>query len=209
MEEIEVIISEIKKLFEYDFSGHDFWHTLRVYKVALKIADTEECDKRVISIAALLHDVDDPKLFSSKDHNNAMKIMKLACIDDITISRVINIIENVSFKGTESIAPDSIEGKIVQDADRLDALGAIGIARAFAYGGAKGRVMYDPDLKPLQDISHGEYLNNKGTTVNHFYEKLFRLKGMMNTECARELAEKRDLFMREYICEFLNEWTEI
>lgn len=121
---------KLKKVFENDFSGHDFWHTLCVYKAAVKIADTEQCDKRVISIAVLLHDVDDPKSFSNQNHNNAVKIMRRACVDNITIMRAIEIIENVSFKGTESTVPGSIEGKIVQDADRFDALGAIGITRA-------------------------------------------------------------------------------
>lgn len=209
MDEVEVIISEIEKIFEKDSSGHDVWHSLRVYNVALKIAETEYCNKRVIAIAALLHDVDDPKLFENTNYQNARRIMNLANIDDCTKQHVISIIRQVSFMGTGSVVPDTIEGKIVQDADRLDAMGAIGIARAFAYGGAKGREMYDPDMLPLVNFSQEEYVNNKGTTINHFYEKLFVLKNMMNTNRAREIAEKRDLFMHEYLSEFLNEWEGV
>ena len=157
----------------------------------------------------MLHDVDDPKLFENSNHENAKRIMYGAKIDDNTCKKVIRIIEQVSFKGIDSVVPDTIEGKIVQDADRLDAMGAIGIARAFAYGGAKGRNMYDPDMMPLLNLNQEEYINNKGTTVNHFYEKLFSLKEMMNTACAKEIAEKRDMFMREYISEFMNEWAGI
>lgn len=209
MDEIELIINEIKKIFENDSSGHDAWHSLRVYNVALKIADTEICDKRVIAISALLHDVDDPKLFENNDFENARRVMCRANIDKDTIQNVIGIIKQISFKGVDSVVPDSIEGKIVQDADRLDAMGAIGIARAFAYGGAKGRNMYDPDMLPLLNLNQEEYLNNRGTTVNHFYEKLFSLKNMMNTDCAKEIAEKRDLFMHEYLNEFMDEWAGI
>lgn len=207
MNEIQLIISEIKGIFENDYSGHDIWHSLRVYKVALKIADTEKCNKRLVAIATLLHDVDDPKLFDNDNYENAEKIMKRTGVDSNTVTQVFAIIEKVSFKGIDSEVPDTIEGKIVQDVDRLDAMGAIGIARAFAYGGAKGRIMHNPDMPPLQVINHKEYVNNKGTTVNHFYEKLFSLKSMMNTDCAKAMAEKRDLFMHEYICEFLNEWA--
>lgn len=209
MDEIELIINEIKRIFANDSSGHDIWHSLRVYKIALKIADTEKCDKRIISIAALLHDVDDAKLFNSDNHQNAIQIMNLAGIEPNTVSQVLNIIEKVSFKGIDSEIPDTIEGKIVQDADRLDAMGAIGIARAFAYGGAKGMTMYDPDTLPLLGSNQMEYINNKGTTVNHFYEKLFLLKNMMNTNRAKAIAEKRDLFMHEYIYKFMDEWMGI
>ena len=209
VDEIEIIIEDIKKIFENDSSGHDQWHSIRVYNVALKIADTEVCDKRIIAIASLLHDVDDPKLFESSNHQNARRIMKEAKVDDDICQKVIRIIDQVSFKGIDSVVPDSIEGKIVQDADRLDAMGAIGIARAFAYGGAKGRNMYNPDMLPLLNLNQQDYLNNKGTTVNHFYEKLFVLKNLMNTKYAKDIAEKRDLFMHEYISKFMDEWTGI
>lgn len=206
MNEIDVIISEIKIVFENDSSGHDAWHSLRVYNAAMKIAESEHCDEKIVAIAALLHDVDDPKLFKNKEHQNATKIMRLVDIEDRVVKQVIEIIEQVSFKGTDSVVPNTIEGQIVQDADRLDAMGAIGIARAFAYGGAKGRNMYDPDMLPLLDLNQEEYINNKGTTINHFYEKLFSLKNMMNTNRAKEIAEKRDRFMHEYLTGFLDEW---
>lgn len=209
MNEIERIIVEIKKIFENDSSGHDVWHSLRVYKASIKISDTEDCDKTVVAVAALLHDVDDPKLFNNDNHQNARRIMSLVNIDENMTKQIINIIEQVSFKGIDSVVPDTIEGKIVQDADRLDAMGAIGIARAFAYGGAKGKSIYDPDLLPLMVIKQEDYISNKGTTINHFYEKLFSLKNMMNTEYAKKIAEKRDKFMREYITKFYDEWEGI
>lgn len=209
MNEIDFIVSEIKKIFRNDSSGHDVWHSLRVYNVALQIAETEHCNERVVAIAALLHDVDDLKLFKNDNYQNARRIMFLAGIEDSVVQQVIEIIEQVSFKGNESVIPDTIEGQIVQDADRLDALGAIGIARAFAYGGAKGRDMYDPNILPLSDLNQEEYLNNKGTTINHFYEKLFLLKNMMNTDRAKKIAEKRDQFMHEYLAKFLDEWERI
>ena len=138
------ITNEIKKLFSNDFSGHDYYHTERVYKNAMAIADHISCDKEIVALAALLHDVDDPKIFSTQNNHNAKQIMKEINITAKTEAEVISIINNVSFKGTGASVPRSIEGKIVQDADRLDALGAIGIARAFAYGGSHQRLLHDP-----------------------------------------------------------------
>ena len=209
MNEMAIIIAEMKKVFENDYSGHDAWHSLRVNRVALKLAETEQCDKRLIAIASLLHDVDDAKLFTNDNYQNAKRIMTLANVDDNTAHKVIRIIKQVPFKGTESKIPDTIEGKIVQDADRLDAMGAIGIARTFAYSGAKGRDIYNPAILPMLNQNAGKHTRNNGTAVDHFYEKLFLLKNMMNTKQAREIAEKRDLFMREYIAEFLHEWEEL
>lgn len=205
MNEIDLIIAEIHKIFANDCSGHDVWHSLRVYSIAMKIAGTEQCDKRIVAIAALLHDVDDRKLFENDNYQNARRIMSLAEVEEYAVQRVIQIIEQISFKGIDSEIPDTIEGKIVQDADRLDAIGAIGIARAFAYGGAKARKMYDPNILPALHLDREEYFGNRGTVVNHFYEKLFLLKDMMNTAYAKEIAEKRGLLMHKYIEEFLAE----
>ncbi len=206
-ETINQIISKIKILFTNDYTGHDLEHTIRVYKMALHIADSYQCNKDIITLAALLHDVDDPKIFTTKNNENAKKIMQELKIETKIINKVIDIINNISFKGTGKFIPDTIEGKIVQDADRLDALGAIGIARAFAYGGSHRRKMYDPKIKPNMQMDELSYRNTDGTTINHFYEKLFLLKDLMNTEVAKQLAIKRTKIMEEFITEFINEWN--
>lgn len=207
MNTIDSIIKRIELLFADDFSGHDFRHSIRVYRNACLIAESEKCDKEVVSLAALLHDADDVKLFHTENYANAKRIMTEAGIDADIQERVIDAISTVSFKGTDTKTPSSIEGKIVQDADRLDAIGAIGIARAFAFGGSKGREMYNPEEKPAVNMSEEEYRSSEGTTINHFYEKLFLLKNMMNTKTAQRLAEKRDAFMHEFVDEFLEEWN--
>lgn len=209
MKEIEIIKKGIKELLENDASGHDYYHSLRVYKNAMKIADKENCNKRMVALASLLHDVDDVKLFCTEDYENARKIMLSAQIDEPTIENVVEIIKKISFRGTESMIPDTIEGKVVQDADRLDAMGAIGIARAFAFGGNKGRCMHNPEVPVCLEMDANEYVENEGTTINHFYEKLFHLKEMMNTKTAQEIARNRDEFMREYLKRFLEEWEGI
>lgn len=140
-----ILLQKIKELFENDCSGHDYWHSLRVLNNAEKIAKTEKCDEYIVMIAALLHDADDIKIFETRDYENARRIMLDCHLTDSTIERVIDIIREISFKGTETVSPKSIEGKIVQDADRLDAMGAIGIARAFAYGGNHNRAIHIPD----------------------------------------------------------------
>lgn len=119
---------------------------------------------------------------------------------------VLRVIHTVSFKGSDTAVPDTIEGKIVQDADRLDAIGAVGIARAFAYGGSRGRSMYDPDVPPAEGMNEKAYRNNRGTTINHFYEKLFLLKDLMNTDTAKKMAEERDAYMHGFVDEFKAEW---
>lgn len=205
----DYILNEIREVFRGDSSGHDYWHSVRVYQNALKIAQGMECDEDVIALAALLHDVDDAKLFDTKDHETARRIMKGAGVDEDTMERVADIIGKISYKGRDSVVPDSIEGKIVQDADRLDALGAIGIARTFAYGGSRGRDIYDPELEPQAELDEGAYLEGNSPSVNHFYEKLFRLKDMMNTETGRRIAAQRDAFMHQYLEQFMNEWGGI
>ena len=199
---------KIKELFANDYSGHDYWHSLRVLNNAERIAKTEKCDEYIVMIAALLHDTDDIKIFETTDYENARRIMLDCHLTEDTIDGVIDIIKEISFKGTETIAATSIEGKIVQDADRLDAMGAIGIARAFAYGGNHNRAIYIPDCQPNINMNETEYRNNEGTTINHFYEKLLLIKDMMNTGCAKVIANRRDGYMREFLKEFYDEWNE-
>ena len=207
MNTIDSIIKKIELLFAGDFSGHDFRHSFRVYRNACLIAESEECNKEIVSLAALLHDADDVKLFHTENYANAKEIMTEEGISADIQERVIEAISTVSFKGTDTKTPSSVEGKIVQDADRLDAIGAIGIARAFAFGGSRGREMYNPEEKPVENMSEEEYRSSEGTTINHFYEKLFLLKNMMNTKTAQRIAEKRDAFMHEFVDEFLEEWN--
>lgn len=201
----------IKEYFSNDHSGHDAQHTIRVYKLASKIAEQEAADLFLVQLASLLHDVDDRKLSpdTSAEKNNAVSFMKNQGIEDTVIRTVCTIIDEISFAGEDSVTPQSIEGKCVQDADRLDAIGAIGIARAFTYGGNHDRVLYDPQEKPCLHMSKEEYHGHISTTINHFYEKLFLLKDLMNTAAAKEIAEHRDQIMRDYIEEFLLEWDGV
>ncbi|MFQ7312560.1 MAG: HD domain-containing protein [Sellimonas sp.] len=204
---IQKAIQYIKEYFADDYSGHDYWHSFRVYKLAEEIAKKEQANLFVVRLAALLHDVDDRKISPDtyEEKGNAVSFMKQCGIDDRIISDVCTIIEEVSFEGNP-VTPQSLEGKCVQDADRLDAIGAIGIARAFSYGGNHNRVIYDPDSKPSLNMTGDEYRNHISTTINHFYEKLFLLKELLNTSTAKEIAEHRDRFMHEYVDEFLLEW---
>jgi len=170
-----------KGLFEGDSSGHDVYHTLRVHDLARTICSKEGGDMDIVRLAAILHDVDDRKLFGENGFANARRFMDSEHIDLDDQMFICDIISEISFKGKDSVRPSSLEGKIVQDADRMDAIGAIGIARAFAYGGSKGRAMHIPGEGPKEGMSEKEYFANQGTSVNHFYEKLLLLKDMMNT----------------------------
>lgn len=201
----------VKNTFNYDYSGHDYFHTLRVYKMAARIAEQENANLMTVQLAALLHDVDDiklsPETYENKD--KAAAFLRKHNISEEMIKTIRNIIEEVSFKGTDSVAPETIEGKCVQDADRLDAIGAIGIARTFAYGGSHNRIIHDPDIKPLVNMNADKYQSHISTSINHFYEKLFQLKELMNTDTAKKIAEQRENYMKTYISEFLDEWDGI
>ncbi len=192
-------------------AGHDYWHILRVLKNAEKIAEKEGGDLFVIRLGALLHDIADAK-FHNGDENIGPKIahnfLKKQKIDDEIIEQVIQIIKNISFKNSldDTTKYYSKELAIVQDADRLDAIGAIGIGRAFVYGGYKENAMYDPDLKPAEKLDKNTYKKGKTPTINHFYEKLFKLKDMMNTATAKKMAEDRHQFMEKFVEQFLKEW---
>ena len=195
-----------KGLFEGDSSGHDVYHTLRVHDLARTICSKEGGDMDIVRLAAILHDVDDRKLFGENGFANARRFMDSEHIDLDDQMFICDIISEISFKGKDSVRPSSLEGKIVQDADRMDAIGAIGIARAFAYGGSKGRAMHIPGEGPKEGMSEKEYFANQGTSVNHFYEKLLLLKDMMNTQTAKDMAQARHDYMVGFLDEFMAEW---
>ena len=196
----------VKEKFENEYSGHDWFHTLRVFRTATRIAEAEGADVETVQLAALLHDVDDRKLSPEtyEDKANARNFLFANNVDESRIDEICRIIGEISF--AENCVPSTLEGKCVQDADRLDAIGAVGIARAFAYGGNHNRLMYHPDIAPNLDMSKEEYVKSNSTTVNHFYEKLFKLTDMMNTDTAKSISKERDAYMKAFIAEFLDEW---
>jgi uncharacterized protein len=200
----------VKKKLDNAEGGHDWFHIERVYKNALSIADNEVCDDTVVKLGALLHDIADSK-FHDGDETVGPKIARefLASnnVDEVTIQHVINIIENISFKGGNTEKQfSSIELNIVQDADRLDAIGAIGIARTFNYGGFKNRPLYNPRIAPNLHMNKEEYKNNEAPTLNHFYEKLLLLKDKMNTETGKQIAKERHRYMEGFLSQFYAEW---
>lgn len=201
-------IEFVREQFRDDFSGHDYYHTERVYRLALQIAQAEGGDLFVVSLAALLHDVDDRKL-SPETHatkGKAVAFMRSHDLPEDIIQAVVEIIKHLSFAGDGADVPDTLEGQIVQDADRLDAIGAIGIARAFAYGGSHHRPMHDPDEAPRLSMTREEYAAGRSTSINHFYEKLLRLKDRMNTAEGKRMAQERHRFMERYLEKFFAEW---
>ena len=199
----------ISDLLGREGSGHDHHHTFRVLNMAERLAAEEGADLFTVRLAALLHDADDVKLFpeTSKNLDNARNFMRDQGVSDSTAEAVCAIIREISFKGTDSIAPSTVEGRCVQDADRLDAIGAIGAARTFAFGGSRGRALFDPDISPKTNMDEAEYRNSRSTSLNHFYEQLFKLKDMMNTPSAKRIAEGRDRFLHEFADEFIAEWN--
>lgn len=197
----------ILKQFESDSSGHDFWHLQRVVNTAKSIQENEGGDLFLIELSAWLHDLGDYKLNDGKDvsvHKINEFLLSLG-VGDATIKLVIQIVSEVSYKGGFNQSPTSLEAKIVQDADRLDAIGAIGIARTFAYGGKKGRVLYNPNIDPVAHTSFDSYQHSVQPTINHFYEKLLKLKDLMQTKTGRQLANKRHEFMEQYLTQFYSE----
>ena len=198
----------VRSLTADDATGHGAFHALRVARTARRIAEREGADGDVAELAALLHDADDEKLFPGKGESleNARRFLSGEGIPPELRDRICRIIGQVSFKGSDSVVPDTPEGRCVQDADRLDAIGAIGIARCFAYGGAKGRAIYDPAEPPAEHMDAEAYRNRKSHSVNHFHEKLLLLKDMMTTRTGRELAEHRHRFMEAFLEEFQAEW---
>jgi len=207
---IQKTIDFVKETLAGAEAGHDWFHIERVFKTAQNINQKEHGDELVVAFAALLHDIADPK-FNNGDEdlgpNMAANFLKSINIDQNTIDHVKLIIQNMSFKNSfDGDRFSSKEMQIVQDADRLDAIGAIGIARAFTYGGFKNRVLYDPAIKPEQHISKETYKNTTAPTINHFYEKLLLLKDMMNTQAGKDIAQERHHFMLQYLDHFYSEW---
>lgn len=201
---------KIKDLLGDDGAGHDWWHIYRVVKLARQINKTEKADAFVVELAAWLHDIADHK-YHNGDHEvgpkEARKWLESQLVEEEIISKVESIVREISFKGANVDTPmSSLEGQIVQDADRLDAIGAIGIARTFAYGGSRGRLMYDPACKPELHSDFETYKNSKAPTINHFYEKLLLLKNRMNTSTGKKIAEERHKYMLEYLNQFFDEW---
>ncbi len=200
----------VRNLLAGDSSGHDWHHIERVRATALAIAREEGADPLVVELAALLHDVADWK-FAGGDHEAAPRAARLWLaereVPGAVVDHVCEIIGGLSFKGAGVPTPmRTLEGRIVQDADRLDALGAVGIARTFAYGGHKGQAMHDPELPPRLHDSFEAYKTNVGTSINHFYEKLLLLKDRMNTPTGKRLADERHLYMERFLDQFLAEW---
>lgn len=212
-EQVDQTIAFVKEQLSNAEGGHDWFHTERVYKNALLIAKTEPVDTLVVALGALLHDIADSK-FNNGDETIGPKmarefLFKLN-VDSTIIEHVVNIIENISFKGgNEKQSFQSPELDVIQDADRLDAIGAIGIARCFNYGGFKNRQLYNPDIKPNLNMTKEEYKASKAPTINHFYEKLLLLKDKMNTKTAKQIALQRHHYMETFLEQFYKEWNGI
>jgi uncharacterized protein len=207
---ISKTITFVKEQLNNAEGGHDWFHIERVYKNALLIAKEEVCNLQIVQLSALLHDIADSK-FHDGDESVGPKIARTFLesqnVSEDIIHAVINIIENISFKGGNLEKKfSSIELDIVQDADRLDAIGAIGIARTFNYGGFKNRTLYDPKIAPNTKMTVDEYKRSQAPTINHFYEKLLLLKDKMNTQTAKQIAQQRHRYMEGFLAQFYAEW---
>jgi uncharacterized protein len=205
-------IAFVKKELKNAEGGHDWFHIERVYKNALLIAKDENVAIFTVSLAALLHDIADPKFYNGDETmgpKKATEFLKEQHLDPATILHVVNIIKHLSYKNTFDKNGEKFTSKeleVVQDADRLDAIGAIGIARCFNYGGFKNRALYDPEIAPNLKMTKAEYKNSTAPTINHFYEKLLLLKEKMNTETGKRIAGKRHVYMKDFLAQFYEEW---
>jgi uncharacterized protein len=207
---INSTVTFVKQTLANAEGGHDWWHIYRVWQLAKQIAVSEKVDLLVVELGALLHDIADAKFHDGDESLGpqlAQDFLRLQGVDEQVIGHVVNIINNISFGGGNQTQHfSSPELDVVQDADRLDALGAIGIARTFNYGGFKNREMYNPEIEPNLHMTKEEYRNSKAPTLNHFYEKLLLLKDRMNTKTGTKLAEMRHEFMELFLEEFYSEW---
>ena len=208
---IQNTIGFVQKTLADAEGGHDWFHIERVWKNAMLIAKEEECDMELVQLAALLHDIADSKFHGGDEEigpKTAANWLRSHNYPQDRIVRITSIIRAISFKGGANVHEDnSIEFHIVQDADRLDAIGAIGIARTFNYGGFKNRAIYDPAIAPNLNMTKEEYKKSTAPTINHFYEKLLLLKDLMNTESGKRIAEQRHGFMEAYLDQFYEEWN--
>ncbi len=209
---IQNTIDFVKKELQNAEGGHDWFHIERVFNTSKLILKHEEGNTPVVKLAALLHDIADPKFHGGDESigpQTAKNFLESQSVDEQTIEHVVKIIEQMSFKNSleKGTKFTSNELQIVQDADRLDAIGAIGIARAFNYGGFKNRELHNPDVPPNLNMSKEEYKKSTAPTINHFYEKLLLLKDKMNTETGKKLAEERHKFMLDYLDQFYKEWN--
>ena len=198
----------VREQLAHDASGHDWWHVERVVALARRIAGEEGADPYICELAALLHDVADYKI-AGDEETGLMRVrgwLEAHRVDAGVAGQVLEIIGSMSFAGGKQPVMRSLEGMVVQDADRLDAIGAIGIARAFAYGGSRGRTMYDPSQAPTAYADKEAYRSSTSSTINHFYEKLLLLKSRMNTQLGRQLATQRHQYLEAFLEEFLEEW---
>jgi uncharacterized protein len=208
---IDKCIIYVKSELSVSEKGHDWWHVQRVWRLACLISATEPADRFVVELAALLHDIADAKFHSGDEEIGPAKaslFLSSLNVDARIVDHVVDIIRNISFKGGHKASDfTSPELHVVQDADRLDAMGAIGIARAFHYGGYKNRLLYHPDILPNMKMNKEEYKNSNAPTINHFHEKLLLLKDLMNTATGKSLAAKRHAFMELFLDEFESEWN--
>lgn len=205
------VSASVRRRMEGEGSGHDWWHVWRVWRTAERLARTERrADRVVVSLGALLHDVGDWKFHGGDEEaasREAAKFLRKSRATPELVARVAQVCREVSFKGAGvADRPTSLEARIVQDADRLDAIGAVGVARSFAYGGAKGRLMYEPGVKPVLHGSFAAYKKSKSHTINHFHEKLLLLKGRLHTREARRIARERHAFLVTFLKRFHAEW---
>jgi len=207
---INATMDFVKKELADAEGGHDWFHIERVYKTSMLLAKKEKCNPFIVALGALLHDIADAKFHQGDETLGAKKthaFLTQQQLDNTVINHVVALVENISYRGGHSKTTfTSIELKIVQDADKLDAMGAIGIARCFNYGGFKNRVIYDPDIQPNLNMSAKEYRLQESPTINHFYEKLLLLKDLMHTQTGKEVAAKRHAFMEAYLHQFYSEW---
>lgn len=210
---VQQTAAHVRSLLEGEGSGHDWWHIDRVWRMARRLAAAEGADGYVVELAALLHDIGDHKFHNGDETVGprlAREWLESLQVEPAIIEHVVTIIRDLSFKGANVATPmQTPEGMVVQDADRLDAIGAIGIARTFAYGGHKNRELHNPDVPPQMHTSFEQYKTSQSPSINHFYEKLLLLRDRINTTSARQIADERHRFMEQYLARFFAEWDGV
>ena len=210
MEAIERVAAQLRARFAEEGSGHDWYHLERVWRMARRIGEAEGADLEIVELGALVHDIADWKFHAGDESvgpREAERLLRKEGVSARVVEAVVDIVATISYKGAGVATPmRSLEGRCVQDADRIDALGAIGIARCFAYGGHAGRLIHDPRVPPVLHASAAAYKAARGTSLNHFHEKLLLLKDRMHTASGRAIAEERHRYMEDFVRQFLVEW---